>query len=822
MRNAGFCLSAALFVALVGSQLHPATAATVWTRPAAGMVVTDSAPIGNGNLAANVYVDADNSIQILMARSDALSDHGQFLKLAVLKLSGVTVQGQPVSFTAGNISHDPSKSEITIQPAMVGGSSTDSAPLQVVVFADAEVDVLRVRVLPASSTAAVAGQATLMQVRPASKTAGQSVASWFGAVLCNDTVPVVPDTTVDPSTITGPAAGSGVAVFHRNSDASTFSFIRNTLTQQLVPIPANIDELDDLSSRVSGVLLASKGASVQSAGELNLKGVGGIDVDVVTVVKQLAPPGAGTTDAIVAALSAEAGTASCSLQSKAACDAAQAASRATWASLWARSNVIVTSLTDSATAEAITDRYVWQRYLSLAGGRRSYTPLKFNGMWWTVAQSGTESADFRKWGADFWGQNTRQSMQEAIASGDDDVISHGLGMYKRALPFAQARELAYWNASTGFEFPETMTHFGTYNQNGYGWGCGWVPPAKPFPYGSNTYVRFYVSSTLEFATIALDQLLWSGNASYAADWAVSLADGIVTHYTNVYHANTTGGKLDMFPAQAMETWQCADPTDRSNCVTDPITAISGLTSVLSRLLALPESFTTAEQRARWSAELASIPDFPNGTSTKTGQQVWLPGRLLPSGPHNSENVPTQVVVPYRITSAVKAATAAPDSFAAQSITVANNTFDARRFPCNDGWCWDVIVAAYLNRTADFASMIAQRATASPAYSTGWPGFSGSYQDYLPSLDELATMRQAIHAGLLQPLDDAAQRFVIFPTWPSFRWDVSFKLRGPGNTVVTASCTNNTLGSVVVVPSSRAADVLIGGCGGNMRPATHFQ
>jgi hypothetical protein len=184
-------------------------------------------------------------------------------------------------------------------------------------------------------------------------------------------------------------------------------------------------------------------------------------------------------------------------------------------------------------------------------------------------------------------------------------------------------------------------------------------------------------------------------------------------------------------------------------------------------------------------------------------------------------VATQPVVPYRITSAVKAATAGPDSFAAQSITTANNTFDHRPFPCNDGWCWDIVTTAYLNRTSDFATMLAERATAAPAYTTGWPGFSPKYQDFLPSLDHLATMRQAMHAALLQPLDDAQQRFVVLPTWPSYRWDVSFKLRGPGNTTVTASCTDGKLGSVVVEPASRAADVLIGGCGGNMGPATDF-
>ena len=31
----------------------------------------------------------------------------------------------------------------------------------------------------------------------------------------------------------------------------------------------------------------------------------------------------------------------------------------------------------------------------------------------------------------------------------------------------------------------------------------------------------------------------------------------------------SGGKTDMFPAQALETYQCKDPTSRTNCPSNP-------------------------------------------------------------------------------------------------------------------------------------------------------------------------------------------------------------------------------------------------------------
>ena len=48
-----------------------------------------------------------------------------------------------------------------------------------------------------------------------------------------------------------------------------------------------------------------------------------------------------------------------------------------------------------------------------------------------------------------------------------------------------------------------------------------------------------------------------------------------------------GGKTDFFPAQALETWQCWNVSDRTDCTTNPTPDIAGLFAVLNRLLALP-------------------------------------------------------------------------------------------------------------------------------------------------------------------------------------------------------------------------------------------
>ena len=66
--------------------------------------------------------------------------------------------------------------------------------------------------------------------------------------------------------------------------------------------------------------------------------------------------------------------------------------------------------------------------------------------------------------------------------------------------------------------------------------------------------------------------------------------------------------------------------------------------------------------------------------------------------------------------------------------------------------------------------------------------------------------------LMAPLDDDRHRMVVFPTWPGYSWDVSFKLHAPLNTVVEASCVSGKLQYLRVTPPSRAKDIVVGpGC-----------
>jgi hypothetical protein len=328
--------------------------------------------------------------------------------------------------------------------------------------------------------------------------------------------------------------------------------------------------------------------------------------------------------------------------------------------------------------------------------------------------------------------------------------------------------------------------------------------------------------------------------------AVAVVEAFRQRFPNT---NASTGKIDFFPAQALETYQCPDPTDRNGCPTNPSTDIGGLMSVLPRMVALPAalSFVSAAQRAAWAKHLAALPALPLDSADPTKAtyaaakvrrssnhsflllyscsplnilfaQLYssflllliniATSKLAPvaSGNwtirkrHNSENTELYVAHPFRVF-----------GYGKSGLAVAQQTYAERRSPCNSGWCQDIIQAAMLNLTDAAATQLAGRAAAGEAPAFRFPGFAAHDQDYEPSLDDYGFMRTGLNYMLMAPLDDAKRSMVLFPTWPVERWNVRFKLHAPLNTTVEASCQGGQLEYLIVTPASRSSDFTVANC-----------
>jgi hypothetical protein len=73
------------------------------------------------------------------------------------------------------------------------------------------------------------------------------------------------------------------------------------------------------------------------------------------------------------------------------------------------------------------------------------------------------------------------------------------------------------------------------------------------------------------------------------------------------------------------------------------------------------------------------------------------------------------------------------------------------------------------------------------------------------------MRTGLDYMLMTPLDDTKQTILLFPTFPTDKWDVRFKMSAPLNTTIEASCQGGKLEYLLVTPAERKADVTVLNC-----------
>ena len=76
---------------------------------------------------------------------------------------------------------------------------------------------------------------------------------------------------------------------------------------------------------------------------------------------------------------------------------------------------------------------------------------------------------------------------------------------------------------------------------------------------------------------------------------------------------------------------------------------------------------------------------------------------------------------------------------------------------------------------------------------------------------LAMPRPKVMTRLWAPLDDASRSMLLFPTFPTDKWDVRFKMHAPLNTTIEASCQKGVLEYLIVTPPERKKDITVHNC-----------
>jgi alpha-L-fucosidase 2 len=735
-----------------------------WT--ALGQNENDSMPIGNGDLAANVWTEQNGDLVLLVAKADAWTELGKLVKLARIR-----VQLTPNPF-AGSAQFTQ---VLRLEDASIeirSGAGT------VLVWVDANHPVIHVEARlkhPAELQAKLELWRTAHPYDDPSPDKGGMFE--FGT----HSVPI----DFEADTVL-PAAANQITWYHFNA-ASVYPLVmqQEHLDSLLQKYP------DPFLHRCFGAALT--GPDLVSADDHTLKSSSpekNLQLDFIALTTtQTASPDAWQTalDSLVKEVSA--------IPLKAA-RAAHAAHKKWWTDFWNRSWIHVTGSDDAA---KVSQGYIMQRYMMAASSRGAF-PVKFNGGLFTVGHdmppNGESTADnhdpdFRKWGSNYWNQNNRLLYWPLVETGDFDLLKPWFDMYLNALPLAKDRTQIYFHHA-GASFIETMYFWGMTNINDYGWD-------NPTTEVQSRYMRYHVQGSLEVIAQMLDEYDATQDADFARAYLIPFADAIVTYYDQQWprlpagQAGGEDGKINMAPVQSLETYQLT--------AVDPTPDIAGLMDVIPRLLALPPDLTTPAQQAAWSKTLHDLPPIALGTTANgklppfakgdpIGTQTILPAEDYPKT-SNSENPELYVAFPYRLYGVGK-----------PGLDLARNAFAARLFPQDTCWGQDGTESAVLGLTD-----VAKKAAIAEFTDYGNQRFIWFWKaghDWIPDLDNGGSGMITLELMLMQT---DGNRIQLLPAWPR-DWTADFKLHAPGQTIVEGRVENGRIRKLKVTPKDRRKNVEI--------------
>lgn len=739
---------------------YPLRDDVTWTT--LGSSETDSMPIGNGDLAANVWTEQNGDLVLLIAKSDAWSELGKLDKLARIRIH---FDDNP--FVNGS----DFRQTLHIENAsieIVNGRN------RLTVWADANRPVLHI-VGDLQNPTRIEAKLELWRNQthtynePSPDRGSLFGLTGFGPKYHEITVPFAADTVA-------PASGNRLTWYHYNPDSIYPTVLREQHLEKLK------DKYPDpLLHRCFGATL--EGAVMTATDDHTLQSGAAIRRVSVSLVA-LTTTAPDTDKAWQSKITSLAGSITAVPLQQAWKEHA-----AWWGNFWNRSWIQLGGASD---AHAVEQGYVMQRYMMAASSRGAY-PVKFNGGLFTVGgdmPSGIDSTDklhnpdYRRWGSAYWNQNNRHLYWPLLETGDFDLVKPWFEMYVHALPLAKDRTQAYYHHD-GAIFIETINFWGLPTLNDFGWDNKTDVVQSPF-------MRYHTQGSLEVVAQMLDQYDLTQDADFARKQLVPFADAILTYYAKHWQIGDNG-KLRFFPSQSIETYQVD--------ATNPTPDIAGLYTAAHRLLDLPQVLTSTAQRSAWQKLLDELPQLPMGTThdgklppfgkgDPDGKPEILPA-LLYGETKNIENPELYTVFPYRIYGVGK-----PD------LQLARDTYAARLFPLNYCWGQDGEEASLLGLTADARKDVTRELTNYGDQRFKW--FWNRALDWIPDFDDGGAGMMTLQSMLMQT---DGRRIQILPAWPK-DWTADFKLYAPYKTTVYGHVENGRLTSLKVTPESRRKDVVI--------------
>lgn len=440
-----------------------------------------------------------------------------------------------------------------------------------------------------------------------------------------------------------------------------------------------------------------------------------------------------------------------------------------WDKFWHRSWIFING--DEKT-KSMNQGYILQRFITACAGRGAY-PIKFNGSIFVVdypeyknGQTTTKvDADYREWGGQYWLQNTRPMYWPRLKAGDFDIMLPLFKMYAGVVADNAAQIKKFYNHE-GTYFAETMPFWG---------GLKYVGPEV-----KENWTDHYFLPVLELSMMMLDYYEYTGDKEFAKNTLLPVASAGIKFYDQ-HFGRDQAGKLLLDPVNSAEQfWK----------VHNPAPDIAGLHAVIKRLIALSDDLASQSTKAEWKRLQQQLPELP--VTKQDNKEILLPY----TGPQtaiarNFENPELYAIYPFRLYGLGK-----------PNLQLALNTFDVRKFKEMGCWNQDPIQAAMLGLTEVAKTYVTFNLTRKDP-NLKFPAFWARGHDYMPDQDNGGNGEHGLQEMLMQT---DGKKILLFPAWPK-EWDTDFKLNAPYHTTVQGKVKNGKLLDLVVIPSSRKADVI---------------
>lgn len=703
----------------------------VWTSTSSD--ASGSMPIGNGEVGVNAWVEADGDLLFYISRTDAWSECNRLLKLGRVRL-----QLSPNPFTACQ----PFRQELKLRDGKIAIQAGD---VSLSLFVDAETPVIYVT---GRSDTARTITATLETWRTEKRVLkGEELSSSWTMQSAPAEIEVS-----ESADVVANSPANAVLVYHRNA----YSVVPLTLKHQGLESLANLVR-DPLVDRTFGARMAGAGFVADGKNSLRL----------AQPSKEFAVSIATHSAQCTSVAEWDKG-----IPQPVAADEAAKRTATWWGNFWDRSWIVVDGDAKQEGKPNVTQAYVLQRWMTACAGRGAY-PIKFNGSIFTVDpkfSGGPDfNADWRKWGDCYWWQNTRLPYFPMIARGDFDECESLFRMYRDALPLCEARAKLYHNVS-GAYFPETMTIFGTYANQDYGWKREGHQPNEVM----SPWWQYAWQQGLELTALMLDYYEHTGDEKFRKEQLVPTANAVLRYYDTRFKRDSHG-KLVISPTQAVETyWQD---------VVNDTPSVSGLTDVCARLLRLPASST---DREFWLKMQAATPKVPVSGGRIQPAEKFNPKRT------NVENPELYSFWPFRVFGVGRS-----------DLPLAIDTFENRLEKASIGWQYDGQSAAIVGLASEAQGLlIGKIGNANPKFR--FPVMWGPNYDWLPDQDHGSNVMVTLQTMVIQSDGD---QIYLLPAWPK-EWNVSFKLHAPRKTLVEGVYRDGKLRKLSVTPAEREKDIVL--------------